>query len=286
MGEALGGRGLVLPADVADADAVDAAAAAAEADLGPIDVWINNAMVSVFAAVSETTAAEIRRVTEVTYLGYVHGTLAALKRMLPRDRGMILQVGSALAYRGIPLQAAYCAAKHAIQGFTESLRSELIHDRSGVRVTMVQLPAVNTPQFDWVRSRLPGRPQPVPPIFQPEIAADAILWAIDHDRRELNVGASSDLAILGNKVAPGLFDRYLATAAYEGQQTGEPEDAGRADNLYEPVPGLHRTRGRFDNRARDASPHLWLATHRAVVAGAAAAMAVVGLAGARLLRGR
>ena len=284
--EALGGRGLVLPADVADADAVDAAAALTEAELGPIDVWINNAMVSVFAPVSQTTAAEIRRVTEVTYLGYVHGTLAALHRMRDRDRGVIVQVGSALAYRGIPLQAAYCAAKHAIQGFTESLRCELLHDGSGVRVTMVQLPALNTPQFDWVRSRLPGRPQPVPPIFQPEIAADAILWAIDHERRELNVGASSDLAIIGNKIAPGLLDRYLANAAYEGQQTAEPEDAGRADNLYEPVPGLHRTRGRFDNRARDTSPHLWLATHRALVAGAAAATTAVGLAGARLLRGR
>jgi len=282
--EALGGRGLVLPLDVADADAVEAAAALVEAELGPIDVWVNNAMAAVFAPVADTAAAEFRRVTEVTYLGYVHGTLAALRRMRERDAGVIVQVGSALAYRGIPLQAAYCAAKHAIQGFTESLRCELLHEGSGVRVTMVQLPALNTPQFDWVRSRLPGRPQPVPPIYQPEVAAEAILWAIDHDRRELNVGASADLAILGNRLAPGLMDRFLARTGYDAQQTGELEDAGRADNLFEPVPGVHRTRGRFDHRARDASPHLWLATHRALVAGAAAAVAM-GL-GALRLRGR
>src|SRR5437868_5718918 len=187
--EEAGGRALVLPTDVADAEAVEAAAAAVEAELGPIDVWVNNAMASVFSPVKLMTAAEVKRVTEVTYLGVVYGTLAALKRMLPRDRGVIVQVGSALAYRGIPLQAAYCAAKHAIQGFTESLRCELLHDDSRVRVTMVHLPAMNTPQFDWVKSRMPREPQPVPPIYAPEIAADAIVWAATHRRRELSVGA-------------------------------------------------------------------------------------------------
>src|SRR3954466_8570725 len=214
-----GGVAFPLPVDVADADGIELAAAAIERELGPIDVWVNNAMTSVFSPVKEMTADEFRRVTEVTYLGVVHGTLSALRRMLPRDRGAIVQVGSALAYRGIPLQAAYCGAKHAIQGFTESLRCELLHDGSGVQVSMVHLPAMNTPQFDWVKSRLPRRPQPVPPIYQPEVAADAIVWAAGHRRRELSVGAMTAAVIWGNKVAPGLGDRYLAATGFDSQQT-------------------------------------------------------------------
>src|SRR5512145_2901551 len=204
--EALGGKALVLPTDVADADQVEAAAAAVEEQLGPIDIWINNGMVSVFSPIKEMTCEEFRRVTEVTYLGYVYGTLAALKHMLPRDRGVIVQVGSALAYRGIPLQAAYCGAKHAVQGFNDSLRCELLHDGSNVRLTMVQLPALNTPQFSWVKSRLPRKPQPVPPIFQPEVAAEAILWAAHQRRAEVYVGWPSAKAIVGNKLAPRLAD--------------------------------------------------------------------------------
>jgi NADP-dependent 3-hydroxy acid dehydrogenase YdfG len=208
--EELGGRALVLPTDVADPDQVEAAAAKVEATFGPIDVWVNNAMVSVLSPVKEMTTDEYRRVTDVTYLGYVYGTLSALRRMLPRDRGMIIQVGSALAYRAIPLQSAYCGEKHAIQGFTESLRSELIHDGSKVRVTIVQLPAVNTPQFSWIKSRMPRHPQPVPPIYQPEVIARAIVWAADHDRRELSVGVSTVKAIVGDKFIPGTLDHYLA----------------------------------------------------------------------------
>src|SRR5207249_2574199 len=205
--EQLGGSALVVPVDVADAEAVESAAEQIEQQLGPIDVWVNNAMASVFSPIKEMTAAEFKRVTEVTYLGFVYGTLSALRRMLPRDRGSIVQVSSALAYRGIPLQAAYCGAKHAIQGFTESLRCELLHDKSNVRVTMVQLPAMNTPQFSWVKSRLPREPQPVPPIYQPEIAAEAIIYAAYHKHREMEVGMPTVVAVEGNKVFPGLMDR-------------------------------------------------------------------------------
>jgi NAD(P)-dependent dehydrogenase (short-subunit alcohol dehydrogenase family) len=217
--EEAGGQALICKTDVADAAGIEAAAAAIEERLGPIDIWVNNAMVSVFSPLKEMTVEEFRRVTEVTYLGYVYGTMAALKRMLPRDRGTIVQVGSALAYRGIPLQSAYCGAKHAIQGFTESVRCELLHDGSNVWITMVQMPALNTPQFDWVKSRLPNRAQPVPPIYQPEVAAEAIVWAAHHRRRELLVGSSTVRAVLGDKVAPGLLDRYLARTGYESQQT-------------------------------------------------------------------
>jgi NAD(P)-dependent dehydrogenase (short-subunit alcohol dehydrogenase family) len=280
-----GGQALVLPLDVADADAVETAAARIEAELGPIDIWVNNAMVSVFSPVREMTAGEYRRVTEVTYLGYVHGTLSALRRMLRRDRGVIVQVGSALAYRAIPLQSAYCAAKHAINGFTESLRSELIHDGSHVRVTQVQLPAVNTPQFDWVRSRLAGRAQPVPPIYQPEVIAEGIVWAAEHDRRELVIGLSADMAILGDKVAPNLVDRYLARTGVGGQQADEPEDPDRPDNLFAPVSGLHGTRGRFDDQAKTSSRHLWWST-RVGPLGTAAAGAAVGLAALAVRRAR
>jgi NAD(P)-dependent dehydrogenase (short-subunit alcohol dehydrogenase family) len=254
--EAAGGRTLVLPLDVADAEAVDRAASDVEAHLGPIDVWVNNAMVSFFAPVAELSATEVRRVTEVTYLGYVHGTLAALDRMRRRDRGSIVQVGSALAFRAIPLQAAYCGAKHAIDGFTESLRCELRHDRSRVRVTSVHLPAVNTPQFDRVRSRLPRRAQPVPPIFQPEVAAQAILWAAEHTPRELKVGWPTVRAVYLDRLVPGLLDRYLAAKGVDAQQTDERADTTGAGNLFDPLPGDAGAHGRFDGRARASSRHL------------------------------
>jgi len=275
--EAAGGRALVLPTDVSDPRQVEAAAERVERELGPIDVWVNNAMVSVFSPVKELKADEVKRVTEVTYLGVVYGTMAALKRMLPRDRGTIVQVGSALAYRGIPLQAAYCGAKHAIQGFTESLRCELLHDASRVHVTMVQLPAMNTPQFDWVKSRLPRQPQPVPPIYEPEVAADAILWAAAHRRREMSVGIPTVEAIWGNKIASPLLDRYLALTGYDSQQTDEPADPRRPDNLWQPLPGDHGAHGRFAARSRDKSVQTWInerlpALAALVVAGVAAAV--------------
>ena len=260
--ERLGGEALALPTDVADADAVEAAAAAVEQRFGPIDVWVNNAMVSVFSPVKQMKADEYRRVTEVTYLGVVHGTLAALERMLPRDRGVIIQIGSALAYRAIPLQSAYCAAKHAVQGFTESLRSELLHDGSRVRVTMLQLPAVNTPQFDWVKSRLPHRAQPVPPVFQPEVIADAVVWVAGHERSEMYLGWPAAKAIVGNRIAPRLLDRYLSHTGYASQQTDQPERPGRPDNLWQPVPGPYGAHGRFDDIARRTSLQIWLSEHR------------------------
>lgn len=264
--EDAGGRALVVEADVADAGAIEAAAARAEETFGPIDIWINNAMASVFSPVREMRAEEYRRVTEVTYLGVVYGTLAALRRMLPRDRGAIVQVGSALAYRGIPLQSAYCAAKHAIQGFMDSLRCELLHDESGVHVTMVQLAAMNTPQFGWVKSRLPRKAQPVAPIYEPEVAAAAIHWAAHHRRRELWVGGPTVQAITSNRIAPGVLDRYLAATGYDSQQTDQPEDPTRPDNLWSPVPGDHGAHGTFDARATYDSPQLWTATHRWVAA--------------------
>ncbi len=270
--EALGGRALVLPTDVADPDQVEAAAAATERAFGPIDVWVNNAMVSVFSPAREMTAAEYRRVTEVTYLGYVHGTLSALQRMLPRDRGTIIQVGSALAYRGIPLQSAYCGAKHAVQGFTESVRCELLHDGSNVRITMVQLPAMNTPQFGWVKSRLPRKPQPVPPIYQPEVAADAIVHAAHHDRREWYVGGSTAWTIALDKLLPGLGDHYLASRGYEAQQYDGRADPNRPNNLYEPVPGDHGAHGQFDRRASAVSPQVWLSQHRGLLLAAGAVL--------------
>jgi short-subunit dehydrogenase len=242
-----------------------------EEEFGPIDIWVNNAMVSVFSPVKEMKPAEFRRVTEVTYIGAVHGTLAALKRMLPRDRGCIVQVGSALAYRGIPLQAAYCGAKHAIQGFTESLRCELLHDKSNVRLTMVHLPAMNTPQFDWVKSRLPRKAQPVPPIYQPEIAAEAIVYAAHHDRREIEVGLPTVIAVQSNKIIPGVWDRYLARTNYDAQQTDESEDPSRPDNLWEPLPSDHGAHGRFDDRSHESSLQFWANPHRGwlMLAGAA-----------------
>lgn len=251
--EAAGGKALGLQVDVADAASVDDAAASIEAELGPIDVWVNNAMTSVFAPFTEITADEFRRVTDVTYHGFVNGTRAALRHMVPRDRGVVVQVGSALAYRGIPLQSAYCGAKHAIQGFTESVRCELFHQGSRVRVSTVQLPAVNTPQFDWVLSRLPNRPQPVPPIFQPELPAEAIVDVADNPKRELSVGWPTVRAILADKLVPGALDVYLGAKGVASQQTDQPADPDRPSNLWEPVAGLHRTHGAFDDRARDRS---------------------------------
>jgi short-subunit dehydrogenase len=273
--ETAGGRAIALSVDVAQADQVELAATAVEEELGPIDVWVNNAMVSVFSPVKEMTAEEFRRVTDVTYLGCVNGTLTALRRMLPRDHGTIVQVGSALAYRGIPLQAAYCGAKHAIQGFNESLRCELLHDKSNVRVTMVQLPALNTPQFTWVRNRLPNSPRPVPPIFQPEVAAEAIVWAAVHGRREVNVGLPTTLAILGDKIAPGLLDRYLARTNYEAQQTDDPREPDAPDNLDHPIDddrdrGAH---GPFDDQAQSSSSQWWWTTHHGLTAAAGAGAA-------------
>ena len=277
--ESLGGIAIALCVDVADAKQVEAAATAIEAELGPITTWINNAMVSVFSPGIEMTADEYRRVTEVTYLGTVHGTLSALRRMRARNRGTIIQVGSALAYRGIPLQSAYCAAKHAVQGFTESIRCELLHDGCRVRLTMVQLPALNTPQFAWVKSRLPRKPQPVPPIYQPEVAARAIIWASTHDRRELNVALPTVVTIAGNKIAPALGDWYLAKTGFEAQQTDEAVEPDRRDNLWEPVPGDHGAHGTFNRRAFTTSPMLWVSTHRGPLLGIAG-----GVAAALLLR--
>lgn len=268
--EAAGGRALVLPGDVADADFVDDAADRIERELGPLDAWVNGAMVSVFSPVAQMAADEYRRVTEVTYLGTVHGTLSALRRMSARGRGTILQVGSALAYRSIPLQSAYCAAKHAVLGFTDSLRCELLHENSAIGVCVIQMPALNTPQFDWSRSRMPRRAQPVPPIYQPEVGAQAVLWAAEHEVRELNVGLSTSIAILGQRIAPSLGDHYLAATAFDSQMTDEPETPGRPDNLYHPLPGDAGAHGRFDARAAASSPYLWAMTHKGAVAVAAA----------------
>jgi short-subunit dehydrogenase len=270
-----GRRALVLPLDIADAPAVQVAAERVEQELGPIDVWVNAAMTSVLAPIEAVTPDEVRRVTEVTYLGTVHGTMAALAMMRPRDRGTIVQVGSALAYRSIPLQAAYCAAKAAARGFSDSLRCELLHDRSDIRVTMVHLPATNTPQFSWVRSRLPRAAQPVPPIYQPEIAAQAIVWAAEHDRRELLVGWPTWFAIFGQRVAPGLLDRYLANAGWDAQQTDEPMAGRPPDNLERPVAADVGAHGAFDDAASTLSPLLWADLHRGSVAAATAATAAL-----------
>jgi len=263
--EKLGGRGLILMADVADAQAVEAAAARLENEFGPIDFWINNAMASVFSPIIETRPEEFRRVTEVTYLGYVWGTQAALRRMRPRNRGVIVQVGSALAYRGIPLQSAYCAAKHAIEGFTDSLRCELLHDRKNIHVCIVEMPAVNTPQFGWVKSRLPNQAQPVPPIFQPEVAAAAVVFAATHQRREIYVGLPTLEAIVVNKIAPGFLDRHLARTGFNSQQTNEPKNPDQPDNLFAPVERDFGAHGNFDQRAKKFSVELWLDKNRAII---------------------
>src|SRR4051812_19493753 len=278
--ESYGRRALVLPTDVSDADAVEKAADSAEYELGPIDVWVNVAMVSVFSPFLEMTPAEFKRVTEVTYLGYVYGTMSALKRMQTRNRGTIVQVGSALAYRSIPLQAAYCGAKHGIVGFTDSIRCELTHTNSNVHITAVHMPALNTPQFSWVKSRLPRKPQPVPPIFEPEVAARAIVWAADHYRREWYVGGSTLLAIVGNKVAPSLADHYLAWQGYDAQQYDGYADPHRPDNVDRPIAEDRGAHGEFDQRAKSSSWQLWLSQNRGWIAaaGAMAAACYLGVA--------
>lgn len=277
--EKLGGEALIIQGDIADPETSEKAAQMVEEEFGEIDIWINNAMVSVFSPIKEMKPEDYRRVTEVTYLGVVYGTLAALERMLPRDRGVIIQIGSALAYRGIPLQSAYCASKHAIKGFMDSLRSELIHDKSNVRASMVQMPAMNTPQSSWAKSRLPNRPQPVPPIYQPEIGAEAVYFVAHNERREMYVGYPTVEAIVGNKIVPGYVDKYLAKGGYKSQQTDEPVEADRQDNLYEPVAGDHGAHGSFDERAKNFSPLLWADTNRGKIAltglGVAAGLALL-----------
>jgi NAD(P)-dependent dehydrogenase (short-subunit alcohol dehydrogenase family) len=274
--EQAGGKAMVVRVDVADQAQVEAAAERVEREWGPIEVWVNNAMATIFCDFTRIPPEDFRRATDVTYLGTVWGTLAALKRMKPRDRGAIVQVGSALAYRSIPLQSPYCGAKAAIRGFTDALRSELIHDKSRVHLTMVQLSAFNTPQFDWGRTCLPGKPKPLGKIFQPELAAKGIYWAAVHRRREVWVGWPAAKAILGTRVLPGFLDRMLAYQAYEGQQADEPVPPGRRDNLYDAVPGAHGAHGRFDGKAVSRSAQLWLVTHPWPVA-------IAALAGLQLL---
>lgn len=271
--EEAGGKALVLPLDVADWKAVDAAASRLEEAFGPIDIWVNAAFAGVLAPFTDMSVEDYRRVTEVTYLGQVHGTRAALDRMLPRDHGSIVLVGSALAYRGIPLQSAYCGAKHAIQGFHDSVRAELFHARSRVHIAMVQLPGVNTPQFDWIRTTMPMRPKPASPPYQPEIPARAIRFAAHHRRKSIQLGWPTWEAIWGDRFASGLLDRYLGATGYAGQQDSEPVAPGRRDNLWEPVPGDHGAHGRFDAIARRRSSQFWITTHRSALAIGALALA-------------
>ncbi|HET6848363.1 MAG TPA: SDR family oxidoreductase [Gaiellales bacterium] len=268
--EAAGGRGLAIPVDVSDADAVEDAAQRTEDELGPIDVWVNNAMVTIFARLQDIEPEEFRRATEVTYLGTVWGTMSALRRMRPRDRGTIVQVGSALAYRGIPLQSPYCGAKHAIQGFVDSIRAELINEHSRVHLTMVQMPALNTPQFSWCRSRMGKESQPVPPIFQPEVAAEAIVWSAEHRKRELWVGWPTVKAIVANGISALAVDHYLGRKGVSSQLLDEPLPPGRKDNLFEPVPGDHGAHGTFDGESRPVSRELEASLNRRVIAAAAA----------------
>ena len=281
--EALGGHALAIPTDVADPAQVEAAAELTENAFGPIDVWVNNAMVSVFAPIKEITPQEFKRVTEVTYLGQVYGTMAALRRMLPRDHGSIILVGSALAYRGIPLQSAYCGSKHGIEGFYDSLRCELLHDKSNIRTCMVQLPAMNTTQFGWVLSRLPNKPRPMGKIYQPEVAANAILYAAAHNRRSIWVGAPTYKAIIGNKVCPSYADHALAKNGYAGQQTNEPASPERTNNVWDPVPGDRGIHGDFGGEAANRSVTLWAALHRGFIATAAGVLILTSiLAGNKL----
>ena len=270
-----GVRALPIPTDVADADAVEAAATKVEKELGPIDVWVNVAMATVFAPVSKLTAEEVKRGTDVTYLGQVHGMMAALSRMRRRNRGTIVNVGSALAYRSVPLQSVYCGAKAAIRGFTDSLRSEIIHDKLNVHITMVDLPAVNTPQFDWAMNKMGRKAQPVPPIYQPEVPARAIFFAATHKRRDVWVGFPTVKAILANRIAPGLIDRYLAKVGYAGQLTDIPEPADAPANLFEPVPGAYGAHGRFDKRRpRTGSWEMFTDRHKMALLGV---LAVIGV---------
>jgi short-subunit dehydrogenase len=281
--EAAGGVALPIPTDVADPEQVEAAAQRVEDELGPIDVWVNDAIAVIFSPFKDIEPEDFKRSTEVCYLGAVYGTKAALKRMLPRDRGTIVQVGSALSYRAIPLQSAYCGAKHAMRGFTDSVRTELLHDGSNVHITMVQLPAVNTPQFNVSKTTLPKHPQPVPPIYQPEVPARAIYWAAHQRRREVRVGLSSTIVIAGNKLLPGLGDLYLARTGYDSQQTNQSVDENRPDNLYEPVPGDHGAHGDFDEESFEESPQLWATEHLGLLAlaGGAGLLAAAALLGRR-----
>ncbi|MGH9125587.1 MAG: SDR family oxidoreductase [Acidimicrobiales bacterium] len=286
----MGGRALGLPVDVADYQAVAKAADTVEEQLGPIDVWVNVAFSSVFAPFAEIHHDEFRRVTEVSYLGYVHGTRVALDHMRPRNRGVIVQVGSALSRRSIPLQSAYCGAKHAIVGFTESVRCELLHEKSGIRISVVQMPAVNTPQFSWVLSRLPHQPQPVPPIYQPEVAAEAVVYAAAHPRKEIWVGGTTVATLLGQKLAAPLLDQYLARTGYKSQQTGVPTDPERPSNLWQPVDrhpnGDHGAHGAFDAQAHPRSAQVWVDTHPRLVGLVGAGLATAGFIAAAELRGR
>lgn len=276
--ENMGSRAIVLETDVSDASQVEAAAQKVERQYGNIDIWINNAMVSVFGEVKNITAEEYKRVTEVTYLGQVYGTMAALKRMSPRNKGTIILIGSALAYRGIPLQSAYCGAKHGIHGFFESLRAELIHDKSSIRLCMIQMPAMNTTQFGFVKNKLPNKPRPMGTIYEPEIAAKAVLYVTKHPRREVNVGYTTIESILGNKVCPSFMDRYLARTGYTGQQTSEPAGPDEKDNLWHPLEGDHGAHGAFEAWATHSSPLLWATRHRKLIAlgGAALLTGVLG----------
>lgn len=265
--EELGRRAVAVPTDVADDAAVEIAADTIERELGPIEVWTNVAFSNVFAEFKDLTAQEYRRITEVSYLGFVHGTMSAMKRMLPRDRGTIVQIGSALAYRSIPLQAAYCGAKSAIRGFTDSIRCELVHQKSSVKITMAILPAVNTPQFSWCKSKLPRKAQPVPPIFQPEVIARAVGWLVDHpERRELRIGFSSIKALIAQNLLPGLADRLLGESGYQAQQYDGSSDPERPSNLWEPLPGDWGAHGDFDSRARSWSLQVVLTTHPLAIA--------------------
>lgn len=282
--EELGGRALVIPTDVADPAQVEAAAEQTEQTLGPIDVWVNNAMASVFAPIKAITPQEFRRVTEVTYLGQVYGTMSALKRMMPRDRGSIVLVGSALAYRGIPLQSAYCGSKHGIEGFYDSLRCELLHDKSNIKTCMVQLPAMNTTQFGWVLSRLPRQPRPMGKIYQPEVAAEAILYAAAHNRRSIWVGAPTYKAIIGNKICPSYADYVLARTGYDGQQTAEPEPPDRKNNVWEPVPEDRGMHGGFGEEATNQSLTLWASLHRGFIATAAGVLVLGSLFAGRMIK--
>lgn len=289
--EEAGGTAFTVIADIADYEQVTGAAAQIEERFGPIDVWINVAFTSVFAPFSDITAEEFRRVTAVSYLGFVYGTMAALTRMRPRGQGTIVQVGSALGERSIPLQSAYCGAKHAINGFTSSLRCELLHENSGVQVTVVQMPAVNTPQFSWVRSKMPNHPQPVPPIYQPEVAARGVVFAADHpSRKQYWVGASTTVTIAVNRLIPALLDRYLARTGYGSQQTAQAAEPGRRDNLLQPIDGIngkdHGSHGVFDDKSHDRSPQLWMSQHARASSALLAGAAVIGAFLAGRLRHR
>ena len=282
--ESRGGKALAVPTDVSQFDQVNAAADAAEREFGPVDLWINNAMVSMYSPFMKMSPEEFRHIVEVTFLGNVHGTQCALQRMLPRNHGVIIQVGSALAYRSIPLQSAYCASKHAIKGFTESVRSELFHQKSDVRISSVNMPALNTTQFEWTKNKMPHKPRPTGTIFQPEVAAEAILYAAEHNRREIMVGYTTVEATLGEKVIPGLLDHYLATAAWEGSMLPEPADPEKPDNFWNPLPGDHGSHGPFDKKARAFSWQLWATKNRAAL-GTGLLAAGIGLS-AWLMKGR